>query len=173
MKTQCTLIFTTVMTAILASDIVWSDVCSNAEVANFYDDAAEENRAWIAYVVAPQKIIGGDVEHWHPHLSQDYQFVDVKGIKSRHWKQPAVSFELQDELTNIYFDVNLVTNQHMLQKVETTSMPLLEALGIPWKELNASNPKVWCVCGDSTCDSFSIRKSDSGDFVGTWTRGWD
>ena len=159
--------------ATLITNLAWSNVCSDAEVAYLYGDAAEKNREWIPYVTAPQTTIGGEVEHWFPHLSSDYELVDIEGKKSRHWKQPTISFEIRDELTSIVFDVNLVTNQHMLQKVETSSKVLLEAIGIPWEDLDASKPKVWCVCGDATCDSFGIRKSDSGVFIGTWTREWD
>ena len=159
--------------AILLTQSAWPHVCDNAEVVNFYGADHEKDRYWLPWVAAPYTKIGTNVEHWIPHLSPDYELTKVTGFRSRHQKQPAVSFELQDELSTVEFEVNVATNRHMLQRVETRSKVLLATLGISTDKLDAAESKVWCVCGDATCDSLSLRNSNDGNFLGVWTRAWD
>ena len=151
----------------------WADVCSNDYVANLYANEDDGDQYWVDWVAAPQTRIGSDVEHWMSHLAPDYEMSDIRGMNSRHWKQPTISFELRDDQTTVGFAVNLVTNRHMLQRVETSSKTLLDTLRIPTESLDTTKPRVWCVCGDATCDSFSARTSDDSKFIGIWTRGWD
>ena len=158
---------------LFASAVTRAGVCDGAELFFLNQDATQEKAAWVSHVDAPFTQIGGDVADWFVHLSSNYELVDLRGSKSLHWQQPTVSFGIRDEDTQIDFAVNLVTNRHMLTRIETSSTDLLETLGVVLEELDTSAPKTWCVCADATCDSLRLERSPSGAFVARWTKGWD
>lgn len=135
-------------------------------------DAHQATQVDPEIVNAPRSIVGTRIEDWVEYLGFGYEIDEVRGLKNRHSGEPNAILKLSRGATSVTFQVDLVRNRHYLFLVETSSLELIEHLGIELDQLSPKRTYSYQDCGESGCSTLLLEygKRSASAF---WTYHWD
>ena len=126
-----------------------------------------------AWTEAPRDKVGARLEDWLGLFGSDYAIEEISSFRNLHTGDPMVSFQTTNGSTSVWFSVNLVTNDHYMTRVVSTSQEFMQLLGIREVLVDGTGDLELQHCWDAGCNNLRLQTDDSGGLSAVWDYYWD